>query len=335
MCPDFQQESHSGRALTWICFTVMVDARHTTWLELRVRLMGWIGKPKMICHRCSERPRRLTHPLRMGLLVLASIALPPVAFPCTWTHLQPGLDLAECDPGTDPDYQEHPVIILRVDPSIWELRVVCAPRDSQGRNRTARDWCQQEELLAATNAGMFATDYQTHVGYLRSESYVQNTNINEYRSLLAIGANTPDDPDVRIFDLDVTSFEWIRNRYNTLVQNLRLIKRPGINRWSQQKKRWSEAALGEDGKGNILFIFSRVSTSMHELNAMLLALPLDLRCAQHLEGGPEAQLYIGVPGHEQEHVGSFETGFFEKNTNTMAHPVPNVIGIVRRGQSAD
>jgi len=69
---------------------------------------------------------------------------------------------------------------------------------------------------------------------------------------------------------------------------------------------------------------------MHDLNGMLLALDINLLCAQHLEGGPEAQLYINVAEFEQQLVGSFETGFFESDAHTRASSIPNVIGVKKR-----
>lgn len=136
-------------------------------------------------------------------------------------------------------------------------------------------------------------------------------------------------PAFRIFDLDNqdASIDKIVKSYGTVVQNLRLIKRPGINRWSQQGKRWSEAALGEDKEGRVLFIFSRSPYSMHDLNSELLSMDLGLVAAQHLEGGPEAQLYLNIDNVSLDLFGSFETNFQENNDNNSAWPIPNCLGI--------
>jgi len=40
--------------------------------------------------------------------------------------------------------------------------------------------------------------------------------------------------------------------YSSAIQNLRLIKKPGINVWNRQNRKWSEASIGEDDKGRIL-----------------------------------------------------------------------------------
>jgi hypothetical protein len=108
-----------------------------------------------------------------------------------------------------------------------------------------------------------------------------------------------------------------------------MIKRPGENRWFQREERWNEAALGEDAQGRALFIFTRSPITMHDLNNRLLALDLDLVCAQHLEGGSEAQLYVSAGDVELELVGGFQTSFLEGDGSALARPIPNVLGVRR------
>jgi hypothetical protein len=63
----------------------------------------------------------------------------------------------------------------------------------------------------------------------------------------------------RIFDLDRpgVTLKSILKDYRSAVENLRLIKHPGANQWGQQDRMRSEAALGEDSSGRVLFRFSR------------------------------------------------------------------------------
>lgn len=88
---------------------------------------------------------------------------------------------------------------------------------------------------------------------------------------------------------------------------------------------WSEAALGEDEQGNVLFMFSRSPYTMYDFNQELIS--LGVVAAQHLEGGPEAQLYINLPNHTYEMFGSYETSFVEDDSNDRTWSIPNVIGI--------
>jgi len=178
---------------------------------------------------------------------------------------------------------------------------------------------------------MFGTDYTTHVGYLVSKGHVNNNHVNRYLSVAAFNPKKGKKglPEFRIFDLDDpgTTMDTIRDNFSSIVQNLRLIKRPEENRWRQQGKRWSEAALGEDHSGRALFIFSRTPFTMYDLNRELLSLGIGLVAAQHLEGGPEAQLYLRIGNVVREMFGSYETSFQENDGNAAAWRIPNVIGI--------
>ncbi len=256
------------------------------------------------------------------LLTLAASATGP------WRELAPGLELGRLATSRPSHLGDSTITVLRIDPQLWRLEFHGLDEDEVG-GRTARQWSRARGLAAVINAGMFDLDRRTHIGYLRSQQRLVSSRINHYQSVAAFDPRAEGLPAFRIFDLDSpgVSLEGINSDYASLVQNLRLIKRPGENRWSQQDRRWSEAALGEDRSGRILFIFCRSPFSMHDLNRELLGLDLDLVAAQHLEGGPEAQLYLSAGGVEVDLWGSYETAFMETDANAAAWPIPNVLGI--------
>jgi hypothetical protein len=270
----------------------------------------------------------------LALLVLAGSTAGALAAPASpsgsWVEVAPGLELARFPVNIAGDISGEQVTVLRADPGSWELRLLAASADRRGRPRTAAEWCRQQKLVAAINAGMFHPDFLTHVGYMSCGEHLNSSAANHYHSAAAFAPRDSSLAPFRMFDLDEVELASVTRDYGCVVQNLRLIKRPGLNRWSPQPRRWSEAALGEDSQGRILFIFCRLPLSMHDLNHALLALPLDLVCAQHLEGGPEAQLYLRHDAVELELVGSFESGFHESDDNRTAWPVPNVLGLVPR-----
>lgn len=267
-------------------------------------------------------------PLILTMVVVAS-SLAEEDGPHLWVSLAEGLDFGRFPAGQTGMDGDSTVSVLRADPAHWSLDLFCASEDINGNNQTAQEWCEQNGLVAAINGGMFDIDYRTHVGYCAARGHINNGTKNNYQSVAASCPNNEGIPLFRIFDLDApgVSLERISQDYECLAQNLRLIKRPAEGRWSQQPKRWSEAALGEDSQGRILFIFCRTAYSMHDLNEILLSLPLDLACAQHLEGGPEAQMYINAGDFEADYVGSYETDFFENDTNEFVTPIPVVFGL--------
>ena len=249
--------------------------------------------------------------------------------PSGWQSLAPGMEFKSFKTGKPSMVGDSRITILRIDPNLWELEVAGISETGEPAGHTAREWCEKRNFSAAINAGMFAADGKTHLGYQRFREHINNSRANNYQSVAAFDPLDSKLPRFRIFDLDASgiTFHDILRDYASVVQNLRLVKRPGANQWSQQDKQWSEAALGEDSAGRILFIYSRSPFSMHDLNRELLAAGIGLVAAQHLEGGPEAQLYVLVGGTEIETFGSYETSFKQNDENPAAWPVPNVLGV--------
>ena len=233
-----------------------------------------------------------------------------------------------------PDATSHSKrTVVRIDPNLWELVFAGITQPGEELTKTAREWCESHKLVAAINAGMFATDYRTHTGYLKYRDHINSRYINNYQSVMAFDpVEGKDFPPFRIYDLDESgvTLQTIKNEYRAVIQNLRLIKKPGINVWKQQDRKWSEATIGEDKEGRILFIFTRYPFSMHDLNTVLLKSGIGIVAAQHLEGGPEAQLYIKVGDFELELCGSYETSYNEDDSNSASWPIPNIIGLKQR-----
>jgi len=251
----------------------------------------------------------------MWLSIAASILM---AVSVQWKPLQPGVELAivPVDPGAV-------LYVVRVDPDKAPLQVALASETGIG-SQTAAAWCRKANLAVAINAGMFQADHRSNVGYLRHGRHLNNPRFNGYRSVVAINSE-----EAVWLDLDQTKATAALDKYDIVVQNLRLIAGERKNVWSQSKNRWSEAALALDSHGRLLFLFSRAPYSMRDFNALILSLPLDVTRAMHLEGGPEASLSIHVPGLDLDLCGSYETGFSPDDTNVQQWPIPNVLGVAR------
>jgi len=258
------------------------------------------------------------------LLLVAAVA---AARESHWVTLEGGLDLGQFPlPGLgSPPAQVH---VLRIDPRRWELALHGLPR-GESIGYTAREWSRREGLVAAINAGMYQADYRTHSGYMRADGTVFSRGTNGYLSAAAFDPVDPKDPPFRMFDLDDGPLASVIPRYRSVVQNLRLVKRPGENRWSPQGRRWSEAALGEDHEGRVLLIFCGAPLPLDRFIAALLSLPLGLVAAQHLEGGSQAQLFVAAGGQTIELAGGYE-GVFSASDPNRPWPIPNVIGVRAR-----
>jgi len=248
----------------------------------------------------------------------------------TWQKLDRGLFLGRFIPTQKSFVGYSEILIIRIDPEIYSLRLLSASELNHS-NLTVKQWCERYDLIGAINAGMFQTDYRSNVGYMKNFEHLNNPWVNpSYHSVAAFNPVNKNNSKFRIYDTDETNIQDVISRYHTVIQNLRLIKSPARNRWSQQNKKWSEAALGQDRDGNVLFIFSRSPYSMHDLNNILIQLPINIVNAQHLEGGPEASLYFKFNELEIEVMGSYETGFNENDFNDTFWNLPNVIGIEKK-----
>ncbi len=273
--------------------------------------------------------------MRKSLILLVLLILLASQAYGDWMQLDPGMELGTFTVTNPRIKRNAKIVILRIDPKHWELELLGKSWSGGSENLTARGWCEKFNLSAAINAGMFATDYSTHVGYLRVKGHVNSSHVNKYMSVAAFDPKRKKRlPEFRIFDLDAPdiTMKKILNDYHSVVQNLRLIKRPGENRWGQQNKLWSEAALGEDGAGRVLFILTRSPFSMHDFNRALLALDIGVVTAQHLEGGPEAQLYVKVGDVKLEMFGTYETTTPKDDDIAASWVIPNVFGVRPRSR---
>ena len=248
-----------------------------------------------------------------------------------WKILQPGVEYAVLqaprDPGLSIDSEVH---LVRIDPAHAPVEAVMAG-SGDGRARTAADWCREQNLVVAINMGMYREDKRTNSGYARAPAYVNNPRwAPKYKSALGLGPIKRDVPAALMTDLDDLDAIKRLSAYGTVIQNLRLIRGGGRGVWTQQERRWSEAAVAMDAEHRVIFVFSRYPHSMKALNDLLLSLPLGITTAMHVEGGPEASLSIHVGGVNLDLNGSYETGFNENDEERHQWPIPNVLGVRRR-----
>jgi hypothetical protein len=117
------------------------------------------------------------------------------------------------------------------------------------------------------------------------------------------------------------------HHYTSVIQNIRLLKGRGVNVWSKSDRKWSEAAVGMDNEGHVLFVFSRHPFTMREFNEVIKSLELGVVSMMHAEGGPYASLSIRAKDVKIDLTGSYESNVHPDDTNDMQWPIPNVIGV--------
>jgi len=260
------------------------------------------------------------------LALAAALALPAsAAGAAAFEALEPGLELATFE-GPTPDGE---IAVVRLDPNRFELRLLTASMPGEGTLRSARAWAYRTGASAAINAAMYQEDHRTSVSLMRTRDHVNQRRISKDRAILAFDPLVSGVAPARIIDLDCEPLLPGSEGYGALVQSIRLVSCHRRNVWAPSERRFSTAAIGVDGAGRVLFIHARTPWPVHDLVNRLLALPLDLRQAMYVEGGPEAQLFVRGGGKEVELTGTLEAAP-DVRLGTEGWPVPNVIAAVRR-----
>ncbi|MBN2364974.1 MAG: hypothetical protein EH225_02490 [Calditrichaeota bacterium] len=247
-----------------------------------------------------------------------------------WTEIQPGLCLGIFQAPVKAEHGDSKIRIIKINPDSFDIDLYCSS-EYDNKPRTLRQWAEEFGLIAAINAGMFATDLSTSIGFLKSHTHVNNPKINSsYKTILACQPLEKNIVPVQIIDLTCSSFSEWENKYDSFLQSIRMISCRQNNVWSQQENEWSISAVAIDRKGYMLLIHSQSPYSVHDFNNMLLELPLNLYNAMYLEGGPQAGLYFSAGGLSGDYNGNSFVNLFLTGSGSNGWTVPNIIGIRKK-----
>jgi uncharacterized protein YigE (DUF2233 family) len=275
--------------------------------------------------------KRILTPLIMLSMILSVALSPHISLPKEelWKRVDEGLYIGEFVPVNKSKINDSKVTIVKIDPRFYSFKLLCA--SEQGKIRmTAKKWCQNYNLISAINAGMYQEDGIRNVGYMKNFTHINNPKLNHYKAVLVFNPIEPTIPEIQIIDLKCQDFERLRYKYQTHVQNIRMISCLQENVWSKQDKIWSMAVFGLDKMGNAFFIFTESPYSGYDFANLLLSLPISIHNAMYLEGGQEANLYFSRNGLEFERMGGLAK--FGEDNIPVARSIPNVIGIAKKSK---
>jgi len=259
-----------------------------------------------------------------GLLSLfCHLSFTSVTIP--WKEADEGLLVAEFESVFDNGPYE--ITVVKIDPERYSFQLLCATELGK-ESLTTKEWALKYQMLAAVNAGMFQQNGLTSVGFMKNFGHVNNPRLSKANTILAFNPVGENLPEIQLIDRECQDFNDLRQKYQSFVQSIRMISCSQQNVWGRQDSKWSTLAVGMDFQGNILFLFSRTPLSVHDFIDILLSLPLSLKSAMYLEGGPQASLYLSTSRMTLERYGVW--GGLEKNSLQFPLPVPNVIGISKK-----
>ncbi len=246
-----------------------------------------------------------------------------------WKRIDEGLFVREFDSPQKSESKDSKITIVKINPKIYSFKLLCASEHGKFR-MTSKKWSQKHNLICAVNAGMYQKDGITNVGYMKNFNHINNPRLaNTYKAVLAFNPVESSTPEIQIIDLRCQDFKKLQFTYQTLIQNIRMISCQQENVWSKQDKTYGMAVFGIDKSGNALFIFTESPYSGYDFINILLSLQISIYNAMYLEGGPEANLYFSLNELQFERIGRHATDT-ESDTLSVARPIPNVIGIVKK-----
>ncbi|MGA1824917.1 MAG: phosphodiester glycosidase family protein [bacterium] len=251
--------------------------------------------------------------------------------PVKWDKLDEGLYLGEFYSTKKSNAPISPIIILKISPKFYSF-ILMSASENEGKARTLKQWCNQFNAVAAINASMYLKENNLKsTGYMKNYNYFNNPDINNsFGAFMAFNPIDDSLPYVQIIDRYHQPWKKLIGKYNTVIQNYRMISLHGENVWKLTDKAYSTTAVGMDKDGNVLFIYSMSPHTTYDLNNVLLSLPIKIKNAMYVEGGQEANLYIKNQKRMSEKKEGYKSDFTEHNNKKSVWKVPNVIGIVKR-----
>ena len=250
------------------------------------------------------------------------VGLAPQAAP--WRELEPGLEYAEFERDDLPSA----VIVLRFDPKFFTFSLHTVSEKGQPL-RTLRQWAEENDLVAAINASMYLPDNSTSTGYMRNGAHINNKRLAQrFGAFLVAEPDDPALPSVALLDKESEGWEQTLARYKVVVQNYRMINAKRNILWSPGGPLYSISAVGQDGKGKMLFIHCREPIEAYSFASQLLHLPLDVRTVMYVEGGAQAGLALRTQGYSLSWAGRHPADFLVTGNVNVA--LPNVLGVKRR-----
>lgn len=249
----------------------------------------------------------------------------------SWKKVDEGLYIGEFAPPGESKINNSTITIVKINPRFYSFKLLCASEHGKTK-MTVKQWCRDYNLMSAINAGMYQEDGIRNVGYMKNFSHTNNPRLNNtYKAVLAFNPIESTLPKIQIIDLKYQDLEKLKDKYQTLVQNIRMISCQQENVWRKQDKAWGLAVFGMDKSGNALFIFTESRYSGYEFANMLLSLPISIYNAMYLEGGQEANLYFSGKGIEFEKIGR-PASLNEDGNIPVARSIPNILGIVKKSK---
>ncbi len=251
-----------------------------------------------------------------------------------WLPVDDGIFYTETDAPVKSDINDSKITIIKIDPAQYRFAIATASQ-YKCKPKPLDVWCKEHHFVAGVNATMFSLhNNRTAVGYLRNYSHTNNSKLKDgYRAMAVFNPQKDKNvPPFQIIDMNCTDWLSLKSSYHCFAQSIRMIDSHSQKvEWKlKPNMRSSMTVLASDKEGNVLFIFTRSPYTANQFSDMLLALPLNIKSAMYLDGGPEASLYLCIKGLEICKQGCYVSDTYERDDNDHFWDIPNVIGVLKK-----
>lgn len=234
----------------------------------------------------------------------------------TIVTLSKGIEYREWFPPSKSTLTEtYPLVILKVDQKHNQFDL------SLGNHHTGKEWLDEKDLSIAVNAGMFTPNGLPNGFTMKSGEIIQEHHPNAYNHYISIDSTGL----LKVYDPECDN---LSGTWYTVTQTIRMFRCDNKVVWSKQPdKQWSTTCIGVDVNNNIYFIHSRSAFMVNSLVHFIKKAVPDIKTISYLEGGPESTLSIKVGSFEKHFCGSYESDFWEDDSNQDQWRIPNFIGV--------
>lgn len=246
-----------------------------------------------------------------------------------WTPIGKGVDICVTDAPRESVVNDSKLTVLRINPYKVKFDMRIATQEDS-IPRPVDIWADSLGYDIVINAGMYDLSKPlTSRGYLQNFDHINQKAVHpNFGSMIVMNPKDSTDKPFAIYDLVCTPFPGFKNKYHSFAQGLRMLDCNGKPMsWNKRIISCSMLVAAEDKEGNLYLIFTRSPYTHNEFIGFLQKFPFKLINAIYMEGGPETSLHVDTPDACVQHVGSYVSKTYEKDTNDHFWPLPNIIGI--------
>jgi hypothetical protein len=240
-----------------------------------------------------------------------------------------GLKLHRISLTNPTDSLEYDLYILIIDPDLYEFDLLAA-LEIDSVPRTPSQWCSEFGYDLCFNAGMYAADEITPLGYCKSNGHILNSRINYHKAVLAFDPMDDSVSPVRIINRGCENLDLFENHYASMVQSVRMLGCSGGNVWKQSNKKHSILALATDSTDLVSVLFSQAPLSVYDFINNIITLDFGFDEMIYLEGSIPASLYVNTDDFRFNISGAAEDLWPLRISGSGLKRLPNVIAVRKK-----